>query len=44
MPLAFRPMTMSISMLISTELAYEVKKKSFVLNEQSDSAGPAIRN
>lgn len=44
MPLALRPITMSNTILIRTELAYEVKKKSFILNEQSDSAGPARGN
>lgn len=44
MPLALRPITMSNTILIRTELAYEFKKKSFILNEQSDSAGPARGN
>lgn len=44
MPLALRPITMSNTILIRTELAYEVKKKSFILNKQPDSAGPARGN
>lgn len=41
MPLALRSVTVSNTVFISTELAYEVKKRSFILNEQSYSAGSA---